>query len=68
MEKLAPYWKALVGFLAPAGLILISAVTEASAGGVEVTQAEWITAAAVAVVTSAGVYTVRNRPFPGDAE
>lgn len=64
MEKLAPYWKAIVGFMAPGLLVLVSAVTEGSAGGVAITQAEWITAVASAFITSAGVYTVRNRPIP----
>lgn len=61
MEKVAPYWKAVVGFLAPGLLVIVSAVLEGSAGGVEITQAEWVTAVATAFITSAGVYTVRNR-------
>lgn len=64
MEKIEPYWKAVVGFLAPALLVLVSAVTEGSAGGVGITQAEWITAVSTAFITSAGVYTVKNRPLP----
>lgn len=64
MEKVAPYWKAFVAFLAPGLLVLVSAVLEGSAGGTEVTQAEWITAAATAFITAAGVYTVPNRPLP----
>lgn len=64
MEKLAPYWKAVVGFVAPGLLVLTSAVTDASAGGVDITAGEWITAIASAFITAAGVYTVRNRPMP----
>lgn len=61
MEKVAPYWKAVVGFLAPGLLVIVSSVLEGSAGGEAITQAEWITAVATAFITSAGVYTVRNR-------
>lgn len=64
MEKLAPYWKAVVGFIAPGLLVLVSSVIEGSAGGVEITAAEWITAIATSFITSAGVYTVPNRPLP----
>ena len=64
MEKVAPDWKAVVGFMAPGLLVILSAVLEGSAGGVEITQAEWITAAATAFVTSAGVFTVKTRPMP----
>lgn len=64
MEKVAPYWKAFVAFLAPGLLVLVSAVLEGSVGGTEVTQAEWITAVATAFITAAGVYSVPNRPLP----
>lgn len=66
MDKLMPYWKAVVGFMAPGLIMLVSAVMDGSAGGVEITQAEWITAIATAFITSAGVYTVKNRPMPED--
>jgi hypothetical protein len=45
MNKLAPYFKAVVAFIAPGAVVLTSAVTEASAGGAAVTPGEWITAA-----------------------
>jgi hypothetical protein len=61
MEKLAPYWKAVVGFVAPAAAILISAVLEGSDGGTAITGAEWVTAGCTAVITAAGVYSVRNQ-------
>ena len=64
MEKLAPYWKAVVGFIAPAALVIVSSVVDGSAGGQEIVASEWITAACSAILTSAGVYTVRNRPIP----
>lgn len=61
MSKLAPYWKTVVGFIAPGAVIIGSAVTEASDGGTRVTTAEWVTALVACIVTSAGVYTVPNR-------
>lgn len=60
MEKVAPYWKAVIGFIAPAATILISSVLEGSDGGTAITGAEWITAGCTAVITAAGVYSVRN--------
>ena len=69
MEKIAPYWKAVVGFIAPAAGFLIGAVTEASDGGATITASEWITALCTAIVTSAVVYSVPNRPAePGTGE
>lgn len=64
MEKLAPYWKAVVGFVAPACAILISAVLEGSDGGTAITAAEWVTAGCTAVITAAAVYRVPNSPVP----
>lgn len=65
MEKVAPYWKAVLAFIAPAAAIIISAVLATSDGGTTITQAEWITALATAIITSAGVYTVPNKaPAP----
>lgn len=62
MNALAPYFKAVVAFIAPGAVILTSAVAEASAGGVAITQGEWVTAACATVITAAGVYAVPNRP------
>lgn len=64
MKKIAPYWKAAVGFVAPGASLIIAAVLPGSDGESAITQAEWITAAATCVVTSGGVYAVRNRPKP----
>jgi hypothetical protein len=64
VELLAPYWKAVLGFITPAALIIISSVTDASAGGQDITASEWITAACTAIVTAGGVYTIKNRPLP----
>lgn len=64
LRTLATVWKAVVGFLAPAIVVLGSAVLDTSDGGSQITTAEWVTAAVAAVTTSVGVYTVRNRPKP----
>lgn len=61
IDKIAPYWKAVVGFLAPAAVLVIAAVQPGSDGGTAITAAEWITAACTCVATSAGVYTVPNK-------
>lgn len=61
MDKIAPYWKAVMGFIAPAAVVIIASVTTASDGGTAITAAEWVTAVCTAVVTSAGVYAVPNQ-------
>jgi hypothetical protein len=66
IDKIAPYWKAVVGFVAPGATILISSVLASSAGGETITAAEWVTAACTCVVTSAAVYAVKNEPYEGD--
>lgn len=60
LDKIAPYWKAVLGFIAPGAIVIASSVMEGSAGGVDITQGEWITAICSAVITGAGVYGVRN--------
>lgn len=61
MDRIAPYWKAVVGFIAPGAVVIGSAVTEASDAGTAITSAEWVTALVSMIVTSAAVYTVPNR-------
>lgn len=61
MDRIAPYWKAVVGFVAPGAVALGAAVTEASDGGSSITGAEWTTALVACVVTSAAVFSVPNR-------
>lgn len=56
----APYWKAVLGFIAPAASTLIIAVQDGSAGGSAITQSEWITALCTAVVTSGAVAVKGN--------
>ena len=65
MERLAPYWKAVVGFFAPGAVSIAAAVTDASDGGTLITAAEWITAACAMVITAAAVYAVPNKPAAG---
>lgn len=60
LEKVAPYWKAVVGFVAPAAVVLTAAVTESSAGGTAITAGEWVTAGCAAVITAGGVYAKSN--------
>jgi multisubunit Na+/H+ antiporter MnhB subunit len=61
MDKIAPYWKAVLAFIAPGAVTIGSAVTEASDGGTRITTAEWVAAAVACIVTSAAVYAVPNR-------
>jgi len=62
MNALAPYFKALVAFIAPGAVVLTSAVTEASAGGELITSGEWVTAICATIITGAAVYAVPNKP------
>lgn len=62
MEKLAPYYKAVLAFIAPAAVVVIASLQAGSDGGSAITVAEWITAAATAIITASGVYAVPNRP------
>ena len=61
MNKLAPYWKAVVAFVAPGAVVLTASVQEASVGGETVTAGEWITTLCACFITAAGVYGVRNK-------
>lgn len=61
LETVGTVAKAVVAFVAPAAVVLVSAVTEASAGGETITQGEWVTAACATVITAAGVYLTPNR-------
>lgn len=63
IDKIAPYWKAVAGFVAPAAVFLTSAVLAESAGGVAITQGEWVTAICACFITSGVVYAARNAPL-----
>lgn len=58
----APYFKAVVAFIAPGAVVLTSAVTDASAGGEFITSGEWVTAICATIITGAAVYAVPNKP------
>lgn len=60
MIDLSPYRKAIVGFIIPLAASVIAAMTPDSIGGVTIVPNEWIYAIAAAILTSAGVYQVRN--------
>lgn len=64
MKRLAPYWKSVVGFVAPGAVLVGAAVTEASEGGTAITTSEWVTAVVACIVTSAAVYRIPNKPTP----
>ena len=61
LSKVAPYAKAIVGFVAPAAVTIGAAVQDSSAGGSAITQAEWVTAAVACIVTSAAVWGTPNK-------
>ena len=61
MNKLSPYLKAVVGFVAPGVIALLAAVQDGSPSASGVTGPEWVGIAAACVLTSAGVYVVPNR-------
>lgn len=68
MDKIAPYWKAVIGFIAPGVVVIASSVLPGSDGGTVVTGSEWITAACAAIITAAGVYAKANAPLPPTIE
>jgi hypothetical protein len=57
--------KSIVGFIAPAAVVIGSSVTSVSDGGSHITQAEWVTAAVSAIVTAAGVFGFANKAPAG---
>ena len=61
LEKLKPYAKAVIGFVAPGAVLIGSAVTDASDGGSVITGAEWVTALVACLVTAGAVYKVPNK-------
>lgn len=62
MTRIAPYWKAVLGFVAPGVVTLVGAVQDGSPGGSTVTGQEWVFVVATCVLTAAGVYAVPNKP------
>ena len=64
MQKLAPYWKAVLGFVTPGVVALVAAVGDASPGGSTVTGPEWVGIGAACILTGASVYAAANAPTP----
>lgn len=63
MKNIAPYWKAVIGFIAPGAALIVAAVVPGTPGDSAITVGEWVTAAATCVVTAGAVYAApRNRP------
>lgn len=61
MKRIAPYAKALVGFITPGAVLIGAAVTEASDSGSRITTAEWVTALVACIVTGGAVYRTPNK-------
>lgn len=56
MNRIAPYWKAVAGFIAPGAALII-------ADGGTLTGHDWLVVAATCVVTSAAVgFAPKNKP------
>lgn len=62
MKRIAPYWKAVLGFVTPGAVIIGSSVLETSDGGTTITSAEWVAAIVAMIVTGGAVYAVPNEP------
>ena len=63
IEKIAPYWKAIVAFLVPGVAVLVTFIT-GDEGFADVTTAEWLLVA-VALITPIAVYAKANVPTEG---
>lgn len=63
--NVAPYYKAIVGFVAPGATSLLLALQDSSKGGDVITQGEWIAALLTCVVTSAAVFAIPNKDPQG---
>lgn len=64
--SIAPYWKAVLGFLTPGAVIIGSAVLAGSDGGSAITTAEWVTAGVAMIITGGAVYGKSNKDPDGD--
>ena len=61
MDKIAPYWKAIVGFVTPGVIAAVAAVQDGSPGGQGITMPEWVGIAAACVLTGGAVFAVPNK-------
>lgn len=59
--SIAPYYKAVMGFVAPGATTLLLALTDGSKGGDEIVRAEWWFALLTSVVSSAAVFATPNK-------
>ena len=59
IEKIAPYWKAVVAFLVPGLAVLVTFITGEEGFGA-VTTNEWLLVV-IALLTPIAVYSVRNK-------
>ena len=62
LERIAPYWKAVIGFVAPGAGSLLWALNPNTDGGSTITGSEWLGALLLAIVTSGAVAAKANRP------
>lgn len=66
MDKIAPYYKAVTGFLVPFLGSLGTALLEDSAGGSTITASEWISAVVLGLVAGGAVFTIPNKDPEGE--
>lgn len=66
MDKIAPYWKAVLGFITPGAVVIGASVLAVSDGGTAITQAEWVTAGVAMIATGGAVFSKSNAPLPPD--
>ena len=62
IDKIAPYWKAVVGFITPGLVVIGSSLADSSEGGSKITTGEWVSALIAMFATSAAVYAAKNKP------
>ena len=60
-SSVAPYAKAIVGFITPGVVILAGALLDASPGGGSITPAEWAAVAVACLTTGTVVYATPNK-------
>lgn len=61
MDKIAPYYKAVAGFLVPLLTQLLAAVQNGSDGGSKITTAEWLTAILTSLAAGGVVFMIPNK-------
>lgn len=61
MNAIAPYYKAVVAFVLPGVVALVSAVQDGSPRGSSITGPEWVGILAACLLTAGGVYAVPNK-------